>query len=84
MQHERWVMANTPELMIGKCSSTPSKTGMHLVMTMQRAVKDSWSGRQVWWCPSTLTNKLLQWQNLAAKQDTGKSHGHQTKRCNGT
>ncbi len=53
---------------------------MHLVMTMQRAVKDSWSVRQVWWCPSTLTTKLVQWQNLATKQDTGKSHGHQTKK----
>ncbi len=42
-------------------------------MTTQHAVKDSWSGRQVWWCPSKLTVKLLQWQSLAAKQDTGKS-----------
>jgi hypothetical protein len=56
----------------------PLKTGMHLVMTTQREVKDSWwSGRQVWWHPSTLTTKLVQQQNLAAKQDTGKSHGHQ-------
>ena len=36
-------------------------------MTMQCAVKDSWSGRQVWWCPSTLTTKLMQWQNLVVK-----------------
>jgi hypothetical protein len=39
---------------------------------------------QDWWCPSTLTSKLVQWQNLAAKQDTRKSHGHQTIRCNET
>ncbi len=63
-----------------KCNSTPSKTGMHLVMTMLCAVKDSWSGWQVWWCPSTLNTKLVQWQKLVAKQDTGKNHGHQNKR----
>jgi hypothetical protein len=46
MQHERWVMASAPEQeKIGKCNSMPSKTGMHLGMTTQRAVKDSWSGR---------------------------------------
>jgi hypothetical protein len=30
-----------------------------LVMTTQLAVKDSWSGRQVWWCPSTQNTKLV-------------------------
>ncbi len=43
------------------------KTSMHMVMTMQCVAKDSWSGRQVWRCPSTLTTKLVQWQSLAAK-----------------
>ncbi len=33
-------------------------------MTTQHVVKDSWSGRQIWWFPSTLTAKLLQQQNL--------------------
>ncbi len=80
--HGRWIMASAPEKWkIGIFNSTSSKTGMHVVMTTQCAVKDSWSGRQVWWCPSTLTTKLLQWQSLGAKQDTGKSCGHQTRRC---
>ena len=61
-----------------KSNSMPSTTGMHLVMTTQCAVKDSWSGRQVWWCPSTQNTKLLWWQNLAAKQAMYTSHGHQT------
>jgi hypothetical protein len=77
-------MASAPEKWkIGIFNSTPSKTGMHMVMTTQCAVKDSWSGRQIWQCPSTLTTKLVQWQSLAVKQETGKSRGHQTRRCNG-
>ncbi len=82
---KRWVMASAPEQWkIRNCNIKPSKTGLHLVMTAQLAVKDSWSGRQVWWCPSTHNTKLVQWQNLATKQDNYKSHGHQTERCNGT
>jgi hypothetical protein len=56
------------------------KDRLHMVMIMQCEVKDFFGGRQVWRCPSTLTTKLVQWQSLAAKQDTGKSHGHQTRR----
>jgi hypothetical protein len=83
--HGRWIMTSAPEKKkIGICNSMPSTTGMHMVMTTQCAVKDSWSGRQVWRCPSTLMTKLMQWQSLAAKQDTGKSRGHQTRRCNET
>ncbi len=37
----------------------PLKTGMHSVRTMQRVVKGSWSGRQVWWCLSTQNIKLV-------------------------
>jgi hypothetical protein len=46
--HGRWIMASAPEKWkIGIFNSTPSKTGMQMVMTTQCAVKDSWSGRQV-------------------------------------
>jgi len=60
--HERWIMANAPkQKKIRNCKIKPSKTGLHLVMTTQLAVKDSsWSGtRQIWWCPSTKNIKLV-------------------------